>query len=112
MDANEFWDLIERAQSPRALQGQPLGEAFAAFQRTWGLLHQHGQRDFRRPTDPRVLEATLEQALDGLFAQRIRTFVLDLEQMEVLVAEIDRVWASPAEEKQNVMFLAPEIDSA
>ena len=64
------------------------------------------------PSDPSDLEATIEQALGGRFAQRIRTFVRGLGQMQALIGEINRIWPSPAEEKRNVMFLAPEIDNA
>lgn len=72
-----------------------------------------GNVSFRaRPTDPRDLEATIERALAPRFPQRVRTLIRDLDQMQALVEKIDRTWPSPADERQNVIFLASDIDSA
>ena len=67
---------------------------------------------FRAPqTDRGEVEATIERALDRQFSRPIRTFVRDLDQMRALVAEIEKMWPTPAEERRNVIFLAPEVDS-
>lgn len=64
-----------------------------------------------RPTDARVLEANIEQALHGRFSEHIRTLVRDLDQMQAIVEDIDRTWRTGADEKRNVIFLAAEIDN-
>jgi uncharacterized protein (DUF1697 family) len=70
-----------------------------------------GNATFRAsPTDARDLEANIEQALDSRFPQRVRTLIRDLEQMQSLVEDIDQTWPNSADEKQNVIFLAAEID--
>jgi uncharacterized protein (DUF1697 family) len=62
------------------------------------------------PTDTRHIEATIERELEGRFPQQIRTLVRTLDQMESLVAEIETTWPGPTDDKQNVIFLASEID--
>jgi uncharacterized protein (DUF1697 family) len=90
-----------------------LDECFRALgYRDVGSYINTGNVIFRAPpTDARELAATIEETLGGRFPQRIRTLIRDLDQMHALVEEIDRTWPSPADEKRNVIFLAPEIDS-
>jgi uncharacterized protein (DUF1697 family) len=63
------------------------------------------------PGHPHELAATIEDALAGRFPERILTLVRDLEAMRALVEDIDRIWSGGAQDKRNVIFLAPEIDN-
>lgn len=62
------------------------------------------------PTDARTLETEIEAAIAHTFSTPVRVLVRNLEQMKALLEAIDELWKPEPNERQNVIFLAPEID--
>lgn len=62
-------------------------------------------------TDQSQLVQTIEHAIEKQFGFAVRVVVRDESNIELVVGKIPKAWVNDAEQKTDVMFMWPEVDS-